>query len=88
MAPADHHNTFGQFNPLVHGFTGVNSVSLAGFPLDIDGRVIKAAHQSLGTQFSFNLDYNSGRHLGVGMFLLLYQLGRHELLFRLYSIHY
>ncbi|TFK31044.1 hypothetical protein BDQ12DRAFT_619673, partial [Crucibulum laeve] len=26
--PADHHNTFGQFNPAVHSFNGVNSVSL------------------------------------------------------------
>jgi len=66
MAPADHHNTIGQFNPAIHSFTGVNSVSLAGFPLSIDQRVIQAAHRSRDRQFSFNLDYNSGRHLGVG----------------------
>ncbi|KAJ7049707.1 GMC oxidoreductase-domain-containing protein, partial [Mycena amicta] len=26
--PADHHNTTGQFNPAVHGFNGINSVTL------------------------------------------------------------
>ncbi|KAJ3576548.1 hypothetical protein NP233_g361 [Leucocoprinus birnbaumii] len=66
MAPADHHNTIGQFNPLVHSFTGVNSVSLAGFPLSVDDLVIKSVKSSHDKQFFFNLDYNSGRHLGVG----------------------
>lgn len=66
MAPADHHNTIGQFNPFDHSFTGVNSVSLAGFPLSIDQRVIKAVKTSHDKQFFFNLDYNSGRHLGFG----------------------
>ncbi|KXN91125.1 Choline dehydrogenase, mitochondrial [Leucoagaricus sp. SymC.cos] len=66
MAPADHHNTIGEFNPLDHSFTGINSVSLAGFPLSLDEQVIRAAKISHDKQFFFNLDYNSGRHLGVG----------------------
>ncbi|KAK0196131.1 aryl-alcohol oxidase [Armillaria mellea] len=65
VAPADHHNTTGEFNPAVHNFDGVNSVSLPGYPKAIDGRVIQAT-QELQDQFSFNLDYNSGYHLGIG----------------------
>ncbi len=66
MEPADHHNTTGQFNPAVHSFDGVNPVSLPGYPLSLDQRVIQAAHHSHDGVFAFNLDYNSGRHLGVG----------------------
>ncbi|KAJ6467574.1 GMC oxidoreductase-domain-containing protein [Mycena vitilis] len=36
--PSDHHNTTGQFNPAVHGFHGINTVSLEGFPSPIDSR--------------------------------------------------
>ncbi|KAK0437902.1 aryl alcohol oxidase, partial [Desarmillaria tabescens] len=65
VAPADHHNTTGEFDPAVHSFDGVNSVSLPGYPRAIDGRVIQAT-QELSGEFSFNLDYNSGYHLGIG----------------------
>ncbi|KAG6852169.1 hypothetical protein C0991_002487, partial [Blastosporella zonata] len=64
-APADNHNTTGQFNPAVHSFTGINSVSLSGFPTAIDGRIINATTQ-LGPDFKFNLDVNSGSPLGIG----------------------
>ncbi|KAG6840144.1 hypothetical protein C0991_008581 [Blastosporella zonata] len=64
-APADNHNTAGQFNPKVHSLTGVNSVSLSGFPTAIDGRVINATSQ-LGPNYKFNLDMNSGSPLGIG----------------------
>jgi hypothetical protein len=63
--PADHHNTTGQFNPAVHGFRGINSVSLAGFPSPIDSRVIETTTQ-LADQYPFNLDTNSGHPLGIG----------------------
>ncbi|KAJ7475197.1 aryl-alcohol-oxidase from pleurotus Eryingii [Mycena galericulata] len=62
--PADHHNTNGQFNPAVHGFDGINSVTLSGFPSPIDPRVIGTAKAS--SEWPFNLDMNSGYHLGVG----------------------
>ncbi|KAJ7481278.1 aryl-alcohol oxidase [Mycena galericulata] len=62
--PADHHNTSGQFNPSVHGFDGINSVTLAGFPTPIDSRVIGTSKAS--SERPFNLDMNSGYHLGVG----------------------
>ncbi|KAG7450008.1 aryl-alcohol oxidase precursor [Guyanagaster necrorhizus] len=65
VPPADHHNTTGEFNPAVHSFDGVNSVSLPGYPRTIDGRVIQAT-QELPDEFPFNLDYNSGYPLGIG----------------------
>jgi hypothetical protein len=63
-APADHHNTTGQFNPAVHGFEGINTVSLGGFPTDIDARVFTATDEL--AEFPFNLDMNSGDTIGVG----------------------
>ncbi|KZS95161.1 aryl-alcohol oxidase-like protein [Sistotremastrum niveocremeum HHB9708] len=63
--PADHHNTAGEFNPSVHGSNGPLSVSLPGFPTELNSRVFnttKIASQS----FPFNLDVNSGNQLGVG----------------------
>lgn len=64
-APADGHNTTGQYNPTVHGFDGVNAVSLSGFPTPIDDRVIDATRE-LGGDFKFNEDMNSGNPLGIG----------------------
>ena len=63
--PEDHHNTAGHFDPSVHGFDGVNSVSLAGYPTSIDGRVLQSARELKG-EYDFNLDTNSGSPLGIG----------------------
>lgn len=63
--PADHHNTAGQFNPLDHSLTGINSVSLPGFSHPFDARIIATTQQN-PSQFPFNLDMNSGRPLGLG----------------------
>ncbi|KDR73180.1 hypothetical protein GALMADRAFT_125264 [Galerina marginata CBS 339.88] len=63
--PADKHNIAGQFDPALHSTTGINSVSLAGFPHPIDNRVIETTKQ-LSKEFPFNLDMNSGNHLGIG----------------------
>ncbi|RDB16510.1 Pyranose dehydrogenase [Hypsizygus marmoreus] len=63
--PADDHNTTGQFNPAFHSFRGINSVSLAGFPQPIDGRVIQTTTELPG-EFPFNMDTNSGNQLGIG----------------------
>ncbi|PFH46842.1 GMC oxidoreductase [Amanita thiersii Skay4041] len=68
VAPTDNHNITGQVDPQVHSTTGVNFVSLAGFPHEsIDGRVISAAGE-FGVEggFGVRLDMNSGEHLGVG----------------------
>ncbi|KAJ7159783.1 aryl-alcohol-oxidase from pleurotus Eryingii [Mycena filopes] len=63
-APADKHNTAGQFDPSVHSTTGINSVSLSGFPTPIDDRIIQTTKDL--PEFHFNLDMNSGTPLGLG----------------------
>jgi len=69
VAPADHHNISGQFDPSVHSNKGVNSVSLFGFAQPIDSRVIQTTQQL--AEFPYRLDYNSGEHIGIGMFSFL-----------------
>ncbi|KAJ7183588.1 aryl-alcohol oxidase [Mycena filopes] len=64
-APADHHNTAGQFDPLVHSRTGITPVSLAGFGHPFDSRIIATTSEN-PTRFPFNRDMNDGRPLGVG----------------------
>jgi choline dehydrogenase len=65
IPPTDKHNETGQFNPAVHGFHGINPVSLPGFPqVVIDARVEQVT-QELPDLFPFNLDYNSGSLTGV-----------------------
>ncbi|KAF7357759.1 L-sorbose 1-dehydrogenase [Mycena venus] len=64
IPPSVHHNTTGQFNPVVHGFDGINTVSLPGFPTPIDSRVIEATTQL--AEYPFNVDMNSGYQLGIG----------------------
>lgn len=66
--PADRHNTTGQFNPSVHSLTGINAVSLGGFPQSIDSMVFQAVDE-LGGIFHFNEDYNSGTPLGFSGYL-------------------
>ncbi|KAJ7314755.1 aryl-alcohol oxidase [Mycena albidolilacea] len=64
VAPQDHHNTTGQFDPTTHGFNGVTGVSLMGFPSPISDRVIAATSQIEG--YPFNLDMNNGNPIGIG----------------------
>ncbi|KAG6807503.1 hypothetical protein H0H93_001537, partial [Arthromyces matolae] len=64
-APVDHHDVTNQVNPKIHSTTGMNSVSVSGFPTPIDGRIINATSQLKG-DFKFNLDMNSGNELGIG----------------------
>ncbi|KAJ7083901.1 hypothetical protein C8R44DRAFT_753309 [Mycena epipterygia] len=54
--PSDHHNT-------IHGFNGINSVSLNGFPSPVDSRIIETIIQL--AEFPFNLDMNSESLLGI-----------------------
>ncbi|KAK0224245.1 aryl-alcohol oxidase precursor [Armillaria fumosa] len=65
VPPSDRHSTTGQFDPAVHSFNGINSVSLPGVPRTTDGRVIQTTSE-LPDEFPFTLDYNSGYHLGIG----------------------
>jgi len=65
--PADHHDTSGQSNPAIHSTTGINGINLPGFAqAPTDARVIQTT-QSNPDVLPFNLDMNSGSHLGIGM---------------------
>ncbi|KAK1226089.1 hypothetical protein PQX77_010956 [Marasmius sp. AFHP31] len=65
--PADRHDTTGEFDPAVHGFNGVNSVTLSGFRHQIDTHVIQASKlEANDSDYRFVLDMNSGDQLGVG----------------------
>ncbi|KAF9256013.1 alcohol oxidase [Marasmius fiardii PR-910] len=65
VPPTDNHDQTGQFNPAVHGFKGITSVGLNGFPTPaIDDRVAQVTRE-LSKEFPFNLDCNSGYPLGV-----------------------
>jgi hypothetical protein len=64
--PVDNHNTTGQFDPLLHGYNGMVSVTLPGFSWPIDSMVVNATRQ-LPNEFPYNLDFNSGSPLGIGM---------------------
>lgn len=72
VAPADGHNTAGQFTPKNHGYKGALSVSLPGFKTPIDDRVI-ATTKELAAEFPFNQDMAGGDVLGIGEF------GQHKL---------
>lgn len=61
----DHHNTQGEIEPSVHGHSGINGDSLAGFPTPLDDKVVLTTRQ-FPKEFPFNIDTNSGSHLGVG----------------------
>ncbi|KAJ6452274.1 aryl-alcohol oxidase precursor [Mycena sanguinolenta] len=63
--PANNHSTVGEFDPRVHSTTGINSVSLSGFPQSIDPLLVKTT-QELGGEFPFVLDINAGTPLGLG----------------------
>jgi hypothetical protein len=64
VLPSDFHNATKEFNPAVHGFTGINSVTLHNFATPIDSRIIKTTTEL--AEYPFNLDMNSGYHLGIG----------------------
>ncbi|KAJ7761112.1 aryl-alcohol oxidase precursor [Mycena metata] len=64
--PVDHHNTAGQFDPAVHGFDGINAVTLASYANDFDSQVFEVTKE-LESEFPFNLDMNSGNPIGTYM---------------------
>ncbi|KAJ7920307.1 aryl-alcohol oxidase-like protein [Mycena leptocephala] len=64
--PVDQHDTRGQYNPAVHSTKGINSVSLSGSNWPIFSRHIIEATKQLPNDWSFNLDMNSGKPLGLG----------------------
>ena len=63
--PSDQHDTFGQFNPTVHGYTGPIHISLPGASTPLDPLVFETTYQ-LPQRFPYNMDTNSGYPLGIG----------------------
>ena len=64
VPPADGHNTTSQFIPADHG-DGPIEISLPNFPNIINNPVIATAKAS--TEFSFNVDLQSGNSTGICM---------------------
>lgn len=64
-APADNHNTAGQYNPLFHNHLGNVRVSLIGYRPANDELMMDAAAE-LGGQYTFNSDMNDGDPSGTG----------------------
>ncbi|KAG9226719.1 hypothetical protein CCMSSC00406_0008419 [Pleurotus cornucopiae] len=62
--PSSKRPTDGEFDPSVHGRHGVVEVSLPSDLQPIDDRVLQTTREN--SEFPFNLDLNSGRHLGIG----------------------
>ncbi|KAF4608011.1 hypothetical protein EYR40_000352 [Pleurotus pulmonarius] len=62
--PSSNRPTEGEFDPAVHGRDGLLEVSLPSDPQPIDDRVLQTSREN--SEFPFNLDLNSGHHLGVG----------------------
>ena len=67
MAPADGHNTTGQFDPSLHGTSGPLFTSLPGFPAGTDHQILNATSQL--SEFPFKLDANGGKPLGISRLL-------------------
>ncbi|KAF7291088.1 Alcohol oxidase [Mycena kentingensis (nom. inval.)] len=63
--PADGHDPSRQFNATVHGFDGLNSVSMSGLPTKINSKIMDSTTDHEG-EFPFNLDTNSGSPIGIG----------------------
>ncbi|KAF9002546.1 pyranose dehydrogenase [Cyathus striatus] len=64
-SPADGHSMVWQFDLAIHNFTGINFVSLPGFPSPLDHTYIQTS-KDLRCEFPFNLDMSSGTLLGLG----------------------
>jgi hypothetical protein len=63
-SPVDGHDISAQYNPAVHGTEGYVGVALPAAPRSIDDRIMQTTEQL--EEFPFQLDMNSGEHLGVG----------------------
>ncbi|TFK34070.1 hypothetical protein BDQ12DRAFT_727254 [Crucibulum laeve] len=68
VPPADNHNTTGQYNPSKHEYDGAVAITLPGYPLPIDKRVIATASE-LPDEFPYINETSGGDILGVGWWL-------------------
>ncbi|XP_006458797.1 hypothetical protein AGABI2DRAFT_177008 [Agaricus bisporus var. bisporus H97] len=64
---ADGHDQTGEFDPSVHSTTGMIGVSTAGFPANINSRVLQTGEE-LSDEFPRLEDVNSGKPLGLGWY--------------------
>ncbi|KAA1470706.1 pyranose dehydrogenase [Dentipellis sp. KUC8613] len=71
------HNTTGEYDPKVHSTTGIVGTTLPNWDYETDPYVNSAVSQ-LGGEFAFNLDYNSGKPLGVGWYQYTIRNGTRE----------
>ncbi|KZV70517.1 GMC oxidoreductase [Peniophora sp. CONT] len=62
--PVDGHNFSFQFDPAVHGTTGLLNISLPQSLLPVDFITMNASAE-LSDEFPFNRDYNSGDPIGI-----------------------
>ncbi|KAF5351358.1 hypothetical protein D9758_008076 [Tetrapyrgos nigripes] len=62
--PTGHHNISGQFDPAVHGFDGINSVTLYSYLRQFDDLAIQSSMLP-GAEFPFKLDPNAGTQFGM-----------------------
>ncbi|KAF7440042.1 hypothetical protein PC9H_000383 [Pleurotus ostreatus] len=62
--PSSNRPTEGEFDPSVHGRHGLVAISLPSILQPIDDRVLQTTREN--SEFPFNLDVNSGHHLGIG----------------------
>ncbi|RDB15489.1 Pyranose dehydrogenase 3 [Hypsizygus marmoreus] len=64
VAPADGHDTKGEFTATAHGTDGILQISLPNFPNTLDERVM-ATTKELSKDFPFLEDHNGGDVLGI-----------------------
>ncbi|KAF5328019.1 hypothetical protein D9758_018027 [Tetrapyrgos nigripes] len=62
--PSDFHNISGQFDPTVHGFDGISSVTLASYVHKFDNLVIQSSLLR-DAEIPFKLDPNDGNNIGL-----------------------
>ena len=57
-----------QLNISAHGTDGPLGITLAGYSIPTDARVLNATKE-IGGQFGFNLDMSTGNSIGTGMYM-------------------
>ncbi|KAF5353144.1 hypothetical protein D9758_008758 [Tetrapyrgos nigripes] len=62
--PSDRHNTSGQFDPAVHGFDGINSVTSPSYVHKFDKLAIQSSMLP-DAEIPFQLDPNDGNNIGL-----------------------
>ncbi|VDB96679.1 unnamed protein product [Peniophora sp. CBMAI 1063] len=64
-APTDNHDMSSQINTTAHGTEGPLGITLPGYSVPTDARVLNATKE-IGGQFAYNEDMNTGNSIGTG----------------------